>query len=168
MMKIPFGVPALAARFKIIDLAVFFVVLGILSLILYVASGWRSVMIPSLVIDLDPVNIPYYAAQSMVRMFLAYVLSLLFSIWYGYTANRSKTHEQIMIPLLDVLQSIPVLSFLPGVVLAMIALFPERRIGLEQDRSGIWRSAITIPSILCRMNSLRLPEFTGIAGSPDF
>jgi NitT/TauT family transport system permease protein len=131
MMKIPFGVPALAARFKIIDLAVFFVILGIFSLILYVASGWRSVMIPSLVIDLDPVNIPYYAAQSLVRMFLAYVLSLLFSIWYGYTANRSKTHEQIMIPLLDVLQSIPVLSFLPGVVLAMIALFPERRIGLE-------------------------------------
>lgn len=88
-------------------------------------------MQPTIEIRLGLKYLPLYSANSIVRIGFAYFLSLLFSLWYGYVANRSKTHEKIMIPLLDVLQSIPVLSFLPGVVLAMITVFPNRRLGIE-------------------------------------
>jgi NitT/TauT family transport system permease protein len=118
-------------RIRSIDLAVLIFIIGILSLIIYTASEWGAPYERTLEIDLNPAKIPEYSAQSLVRIFLAYMLSLVFSIWYGYTASRSKFHEKIMIPLLDILQSIPVLSFLPAVVLAMISLFPGKRIGLE-------------------------------------
>lgn len=131
MRKIPFAIPVLPFRFKLIDLWILLFVIGVLSLIIYVASGWRYEMQPAIQINLDPKYIPLYSANSVIRIFCAYALSLLFSIWYGYMANRSPIHEKVMIPLLDVLQSIPVLSFLPGVVLAMIAIFPDKRIGLE-------------------------------------
>ncbi len=130
MFKIPFSIPKLGPGFKSVDLGVILFILSMLYLIVYVASGWSG-DIGSIVIDLSPVNLPYYALNSIFRILAAYVLSLCFSVWYGYTANKSKVNEQIMIPLLDILQSIPVLSFLPGVTLAMIALFPHSRIGLE-------------------------------------
>ena len=131
MLKIPFAIPLVSVRFRMIDLLILVFVASVLSLVVYIASGWRYEMQPALEIDLSPASIPMYSANSLVRIFIAYMLSLVFSIWYGYTANRNKLNEKIMIPLLDVLQSIPVLSFLPGVVLAMIALFPNRRLGLE-------------------------------------
>jgi len=64
-------------------------------------------------------------------MGLAYLLSLLFAVAYGYTAAYSRRLEALMIAGLDILQSIPVLSFLPGVMLAMVALFPSRQLGVE-------------------------------------
>jgi NitT/TauT family transport system permease protein len=66
-----------------------------------------------------------------LRIALAYVLSLVFALVYGYIAAYRPRAERFMIPLLDVLQSIPVLSFLPGVMLAMAALFPGRQLGVE-------------------------------------
>ncbi|MDD5434858.1 MAG: ABC transporter permease subunit [Nitrospira sp.] len=130
MFKIHFSIPKIGPGFKSVDLGVILFILSLLYLIVYVASGWSG-DIGSIVIDLSPVNLPYYSLNSIFRILVAYVLSLGFSIWYGYTANKSKTNEKIMIPLLDILQSIPVLSFLPGVTLAMIALFPHSRVGLE-------------------------------------
>jgi len=130
-MKLPISMPLETFRIRSIDLAVLIFIIGILSLIIYIASEWGAPYERTLEIDLNPAKIPEYSAQSLVRIFLAYMLSLVFSIWYGYTASRSKFHEKIMIPLLDILQSIPVLSFLPAVVLAMISLFPGKRIGLE-------------------------------------
>lgn len=130
-MKIPVSIPVETFRIRAIDIAVFLLILGVLSLTIYIASQWGGEYDRTLEIDLNPAKIPEYAAQSLVRLFLAYILSFIFSIWYGYTASRSKIHEKIMIPILDILQSIPVLSFLPGVVLAMIALFPGQRIGIE-------------------------------------
>lgn len=130
-MKLPISIPLETFRIRSIDIAVIIFIIGILSLIIYIASQWGTPYERTLEIDLNPAKIPEYSAQSLARIFLAYILSLVFSIWYGYTASRSKIHEKIMIPLLDILQSIPVLSFLPAVVLAMIALFPGKRIGLE-------------------------------------
>src|ERR1019366_4637011 len=75
--------------------------------------------------------LPVYAGYSLLRIALAYVLSLLFAVTYGYIAAYRPRAERFMIPLLDVLQSIPVLSFLPGVMLAMAALFPGRQLGVE-------------------------------------
>jgi NitT/TauT family transport system permease protein len=125
------AIPFVSIQFKFIDLLILLFIVALISVLLYVASGWRYGMQPEVEISLEPANIPLYAANSLTRIFVAYVLSLLFSIWYGYTCTRSKIHEKFMIPLLDVLQSIPVLSFLPAVTLAMISLFPHRRIGVE-------------------------------------
>ncbi|MEN2986183.1 MAG: ABC transporter permease subunit [Thermodesulfovibrionaceae bacterium] len=130
-MKIPISIPFETFRVRAIDIGVFLIILCILSLIIYIASQWTEPYTRTIQIDLNPKNIPEYAIQSLFRIFVAYLISLIFSIWYGYTASRTKYHEKVMIPLLDILQSIPVLSFLPGVVLAMIALFPGKRIGLE-------------------------------------
>ncbi|MCX7822228.1 MAG: ABC transporter permease subunit [Syntrophobacterales bacterium] len=130
-MKIPVSIPLETFRIRFVDVVVFIFLCGLLEFVIYVASEWSYPVERALQIDLDPRNIPSYAAQSLMRMALAYLLSLVFSIWYGYTASRSRMHERIMIPLLDILQSIPVLSFLPAVVLAMINLFPGQRIGIE-------------------------------------
>jgi len=130
MFRIPFPIPRLGPGFRIVDIGVILSVLSILYLIVFIASGWSG-DIGSIEIDLSPSNLPYYALNSIFRIIVAYILSLIFAIWYGYTANKSRLNEQIMIPLLDILQSIPVLSFLPGVTLFMIALFPGSRIGLE-------------------------------------
>lgn len=75
--------------------------------------------------------LPSYAAQSLTRMTAAYLISLLFSISYAYLAYRFRFAASTLILLIDILQSIPLLSFLPGVVLALIAIFPGARIGVE-------------------------------------
>ncbi len=74
---------------------------------------------------------PKYALYSVLRITIAYVFSLVFTLIYGYVAAYNRKAERFMIPLLDTLQSIPVLSFLPGVMISMVALFPTRQLGVE-------------------------------------
>src|SRR5579863_8121283 len=73
------------------------------------------------IVQLSPRALPKYALFSVLRIAIAYFLSLLFTVVYGYVAAHNPKAERFMVPLLDILQSIPVLSFLPGVMLAMIA-----------------------------------------------
>ncbi|MBN8763160.1 MAG: ABC transporter permease [Thiobacillus sp. 63-78] len=73
-------------------------------------------------ISLDATALPWYAALSLARMSAAYALSLVFSLAYGYYAARNRRAGQVMIPLLDVLQSVPILSFLPVVLLSLSVL----------------------------------------------
>jgi NitT/TauT family transport system permease protein len=75
--------------------------------------------------------LPKYTFFSLARGFAAYGLSLIFTLIYGTIAAHNRRAERFMIPALDVLQSIPVLGFLPSLVLAMIAIFPTRELGLE-------------------------------------
>jgi len=82
-------------------------------------------------IQLSPATLPRYAFFSLVRIATAYFLSLGFTVAYGYVAAYNPRAERLMIPLLDILQSIPVLSFLPPVMLAMIGLFPHSQLGAE-------------------------------------
>ena len=82
-------------------------------------------------IVLSPGTLPKYAAFSLIRIILAYALSLGFTLVYGYIAAYNARAERFMIPLLDTLQSIPVLSFLPGVMVSMVTLFPNRQLGVE-------------------------------------
>lgn len=82
-------------------------------------------------VSLDPGNLPYYAVRSTMRMFIALGISVLFSLGYGYTAAKSKTLEKLLVPLLDVLQSVPVLGFLSVTVTAFVALFRGSLLGLE-------------------------------------
>ena len=99
--------------------------------VVYIAKYWFGGAQPEIVISQSPRALPLYAFYSIVRIGLAYVLSLVFAIGYGYVAAYNKRIEALMIAGLDILQSIPVLSFLPGVMLAMVALFPTRQIGVE-------------------------------------
>ena len=69
--------------------------------------------------------LPWYAALSVARMAAAYVLSLLFTLVYGYVAAYNRRAEQVLMPLLDVLQSVPILSFLPLVLLSLSAILPD-------------------------------------------
>jgi NitT/TauT family transport system permease protein len=75
-------------------------------------------------ISLEPGALPWYAAFSLARMSAAYALSLAFSLAYGYYAARNRRAEQVMMPLLDVLQSVPILSFLPVVLLSLSVVLP--------------------------------------------
>ncbi len=69
--------------------------------------------------------LPWYALLSVGRMLAAYLLSLIFSLAYGYYAARNRTAERVLMPLLDVLQSVPILSFLPVVILSLSAVLPQ-------------------------------------------
>jgi NitT/TauT family transport system permease protein len=96
-----------------------------------VGRSWFGPFTPSVEISRSLRALPAYAGYSLLRITIAYVLSLGFALVYGYVAAYNHRAERFMLPLLDVLQSIPVLSFLPGVMLAMVALFPGRQLGVE-------------------------------------
>ena len=113
------------------DAIVFAVLFSVVYAIVAVARYWFSAPVAAVQISLSPSAIPRYAFYSLVRMIVAYLLSLLFAIAYGYVAAYNKRVEAAMLAVLDILQSIPVLSFLPGVMLAMVSLFPSRQLGVE-------------------------------------
>lgn len=96
-----------------------------------VAHEWTGPYRSRIEIDLSLSALPRYGFFSMIRGFVAYGLSLLFAIGYGYVAARSRRSEIFLIPFLDVLQSIPVMGFLPGLVLVLVNLFPGTNLGLE-------------------------------------
>jgi NitT/TauT family transport system permease protein len=113
------------------DISAFAGLLAILYALFASGRIWFAPFTPVANISASPRALPLYAAYSLVRIAIAYVLSLLFALAYGMTAAKSERAAKILLPLLDILQSIPVLSFLPGVMLAMVALFPGRQLGLE-------------------------------------
>lgn len=77
-------------------------------------------------ISLNPIALPWYTLLSVGRMLAAYILSLLFTLTYGRTAAYNRRAESVLMPLLDVLQSVPILSFLPIVLLGLSAVLPQR------------------------------------------
>jgi NitT/TauT family transport system permease protein len=95
------------------------------------ARGWSAPLRPTVTIDLSLWALPRYTLLSLARGLAAYGLSLAFTLIYGTTAAHSRTAERIMLPILDICQGIPVLGFLPGLVLGLVALFPHSNIGLE-------------------------------------
>ena len=101
-------------------------VFGLLSF----GGEWRQLR-PAVHIDLSPSALPVYVFYSLSRGLIAYALSLLFTLTYGYWAAKDPVAQRVLLPLLDILQSIPVLGFMPGVVLALVAIFPRSNIGLE-------------------------------------
>jgi NitT/TauT family transport system permease protein len=114
-----------------VDALMLVVVLAIVYGVLRAVSTWRAPLSSGTRVSLDLWHLPLYAALSTLRMALAYALSLVFSLAYAKAAAASKTAERFMLPLLDILQSIPILSFMPGVVIGLASLFPGRALGLE-------------------------------------
>lgn len=96
-----------------------------------VAQEWAGPYRPRTEIDLSFGSLFFYSIFSLVRVFAAYALSLLFTFTYGYWAAKSKKAEPILISLLDIMQSVPVLGYMPGLVLALVNIFPRSNLGLE-------------------------------------
>jgi NitT/TauT family transport system permease protein len=115
----------------LIDIAVFLFVCAAIFGVYAIGRSWLGPVHPHVEISQNPRVLPLYALYSLVRISVAYALSLVFALAYGYVAASSRRAEIIMVPLLDILQSIPVLSFLPGVMLAMVAIFPHSQLGVE-------------------------------------
>ena len=114
-----------------VDVALFMLIGAIAYGLMRTATRWSAPLSSGVQVDLNPLHLPLYAAYSTLRMTIAYMLSLVFSIGYAKIAAASRRAERVMLPVLDILQSIPILSFMPGVVLGMAALVPGRTVGLE-------------------------------------
>ncbi len=113
------------------DLVVLAFLASLLGGLLAVGREWATPFTPVSVVDLSLGSLPAYAGLSLARGLAAYVVSLAFTLVFGTIAGRSPRWERVLIPVLDILQSIPVLSFLPAFVRGLIALFPTSNIGLE-------------------------------------
>jgi NitT/TauT family transport system permease protein len=109
---------------------------AVIFLLLYVvirvgASAHVPIPRRATTIDTSPSQLPYYAARSLLRMFIALFFAYAFSLGYAYAAARSQRARRVLIPALDILQSVPVLGFLAITVTFFLALFPGSELGLE-------------------------------------
>lgn len=113
-----------------------FAALLVLGLIVILAQASRDFMQPMVeaghdVISLDPSTLPEYALRTSLRMLLAMVLSLIFTFTYATWAAKSQRAEQILIPLLDILQSVPILGFISVTVVFFLSFAPGKMLGAE-------------------------------------
>jgi NitT/TauT family transport system permease protein len=127
--------PALgqALRPNIWDAVALVLVIGALVLIVY---GGEQTAAPLSALDitpvsLDPANLPLYALRTTMRMLLAIFCSIVFTFIYAALAAKSRRAEMVLIPLLDILQSVPILGFLTFTVVFFMNLFPGRVFGAE-------------------------------------
>jgi NitT/TauT family transport system permease protein len=117
-------------------------------------------------------NLPYYAFCSFYRMLAAYILSLIFAVSYGLAAARSRRNERIMIPAIDVAQSVPVVGFFPAAIYFFVAIAGGSRLGVEMAAIfliftsqawnlalGVYEAVKTIPA-----DSLESLDSFGVTG----
>jgi NitT/TauT family transport system permease protein len=122
-----------ALRPNVWDVVALILVVGALVLIVY---GGEQTALPLSALDvtpvtLDPANLPVYALRTTMRMLLAIVCSIIFTFIYAALAAKSRRAEMVLIPLLDILQSVPILGFLTFTVVFFLNLFPGRVFGAE-------------------------------------
>ncbi|MFZ3238040.1 MAG: ABC transporter permease subunit [Stellaceae bacterium] len=136
-MEQRWGLPLVAwplrLRPTVWDIVALPLVLGVLALVVWGGSAMsvRYEVGQPLTISLDPWALPAYALRTVLRMAWALAASLVFSLAYAALAAKNRQAEKILIPLLDVLQSVPILGFLSITVTGFIALFPGRLLGVE-------------------------------------
>ncbi len=111
-------------------------VLLILGLLVFLGEASRHLFEPLAELQkqptsLDPANLPEYAARTTLRMLIAMALSLLFTFTYATLAAKNKQAERLLVPLLDILQSVPILGFISVTVVFFMALAPGRVLGAE-------------------------------------
>ena len=137
-----------------LDLSVAACGLALFYAVLRIAQYWMGHPVAAVAISPSAKMLPLYAFYSVVRITVAYLLSLTFAVGYGYIAAYNPRAEGFMIAVLDILQSIPVLSFLPGVMLAMVSLIPGRQLGIEMGAilliftGQVWNMAFSFYSSL--------------------
>jgi NitT/TauT family transport system permease protein len=115
------------------DVLVALAVSGILLAAVFIAQEFGKRRLPDqeTAIHLDVPHLALYTLYSLARGLIAYVFSLAFAISYGYWAAKDRVAEKVLLPLLDILQSIPVLAFMPGLMLSLVYLFPRSEVGLN-------------------------------------
>ena len=127
--------PALAPpdvrRLGLADVAILCLLGGAIAAVVAFAREFEAPFSQAVAIDLRFSALPRYTLYSLARGVLALLISYLFALSFGWTAAKSRAAERLLLPLLDILQSIPVLGFLPGLVLGLMSLFPTRNVGLE-------------------------------------
>jgi NitT/TauT family transport system permease protein len=127
--------PALghALRPNIWDAVALVLVIGALVLIVYGGEQTAAPLsaLNVMPVSLDPANLPVYALRTTMRMLLAIVCSIIFTFIYAALAAKSRRAEMVLIPLLDILQSVPILGFLTFTVVFFMNLFPGRVLGAE-------------------------------------
>ena len=148
-------------RFTWADGIVLLVLFGLLWSAMHFGSGMLVAFDPAGVPDLDfsTSQIPYYAGRTLLRMWIAFAFSLFFAISLGYLAAKSLSARAVILPALDVLQSVPVLGFLSATVVGFMALFPGSLLGVEcaaifaiftgqvwNMAFGFYHSMVTIPT----------------------
>ena len=142
------------------------VVLGIFGLLGGILKFGRGMWVPFdeshfAPLDLSESNIPYYAGRTLLRMWMAFACSMLFTLVVGYVAAKSRRARFFILPALDILQSVPVLGFLSITVTGFIAIFPGSLFGVEcasifaiftgqvwNMTFGFYHSLVTIPNDL--------------------
>ncbi len=114
-----------------VDCAIAGLVAALIYALVTVAHEWNGPLRQVPEIHLEARYLPLYTLFSLSRGVIAYGISFLFTMVYGLAMARVAGAERVMLPVLDILQSIPVLGFLPGFVLGLVYLFPHQNIGLE-------------------------------------
>src|SRR3984885_6643795 len=122
-----------ALRPNVFDLVPLLRVTGAMGLIVY---GGEQTILPLSALDtspvsLDPIHLPFYALRTTMRMLLALVCSIIFTLVYATLAAKSRRAEMVLVPLLDILQSVPILGFLTFTVAFFLNLFPGQVFGAE-------------------------------------
>jgi NitT/TauT family transport system permease protein len=144
-----------------IDALVLLTLFGLLWSVMHFGHGMLVAFNPSTAPDLDvsTSQIPYYAGRTLLRMWIAFCFSLFFAILLGYVAAKNALARAVILPALDVLQSVPVLGFLSATVSGFMALFPGNLLGVEcaaifaiftgqvwNMAFGFYHSMVTIPT----------------------
>ena len=147
--------------FTWVDGLVLLVVFGLLWSAMHFGRGMLVAFDPAGLPELDfsTGQIPYYAGRTLLRMWIAFAFSLFFAISLGYLAAKSLSARALILPALDVLQSVPVLGFLSATVAGFMALFPGSLLGVEcaaifaiftgqvwNMAFGFYHSMVTIPT----------------------
>jgi NitT/TauT family transport system permease protein len=162
-MKLP-GFPTTLAppglrRLGLADVAVLCLLGGVIATVISFAREFEAPFSQAVRIDLSPAALPRYTLYSLSRGVFALVISYLFALGFGWAAAKSRAAERLLLPLLDILQSIPVLGFLPGLVLGLMSLFPTRNVGLEL--------AAIIMIFTAQAWNLALSFYNSLKGLPD-
>ncbi|MGO9356355.1 MAG: ABC transporter permease, partial [Xanthobacteraceae bacterium] len=130
-----FSPPALGRlpRPNIWDAVALILIVGVMVAIAYGAQQTEAPLtaLDIAPVSLDPSNLPLYALRTTLRMLAAIVCSLIFTFGYAALAAKSRRAEMVMIPMLDILQSVPILGFLTFTVVFFMNLFPGRVLGAE-------------------------------------
>jgi len=157
------GAAEIQRSFSWVDIVVLVGVFGLLWTILHFGRGMATHFNENqtLEISTDIWNIPYYAGRTVLRMWIAFVFSLLFTFCAGYAAAKSTAARAVILPVMDILQSVPVLGFLSITVTGFMALFPGSLLGVEcasifaiftgqvwNMAFGFYHSLVTIPGDL--------------------
>jgi NitT/TauT family transport system permease protein len=129
----PISVQSRRPPFGVWDIVAVVLVLGVLVVL---AEAGRGLAMPLDTLDttpigLDPGNLPGYAARTALRMLTALLLSLVFTFTYATLAARSRRAELVLVPLLDILQSVPILGFISVTIVFFMSLAPGRVLGAE-------------------------------------